>query len=210
MTSPLNHSAGVGQVDGLKLFEQYSSGEQSPGSVNPVGWDFGSVSDAQALDYALGELMPGSTLAATLTWYRHVGWTDNNANQRIDSADKLSNQRSGGESQSVGVARRIVDRAIRQLHRKPRAPVSGRSAGGDIHGARIPANYECGQRGVRPCLGGSSHSGTVRGASLPCRGVDWFAATIVTTWTRGGLNWSMSPENSGQSMELRTLPARSA
>lgn len=84
---PLNDSAGVGQVDGLKLFQQYSPGEKPPGPVEPIGWDLGSISNADTTDYILGELLPGSSLTATLAWYRHVGWTDNNGNQRIDSAD---------------------------------------------------------------------------------------------------------------------------
>jgi hypothetical protein len=88
VTSPLNASAGAGQVDGLQFATQYMSGQYAPGNVSAVGWDLDNVG-ASVLDYHLGQLATGSTLRTTLNWFRHVGWTDAGGNGIIDSADSF-------------------------------------------------------------------------------------------------------------------------
>ena len=89
VTSPLDSQSGAGQIDGLKLYDQYSPGEMSPGDVAATGWDLATVSGISSLVYHVGMLAAGSTLAATLTWNRKVGWTDN-GNGRLDSADSFA------------------------------------------------------------------------------------------------------------------------
>ncbi len=89
VTSPLDSQSGAGQVDGLKLYGQYSPGEMSPGDVAATGWDLATISGISSLVYHVGMLTAGSTFAATLTWNRKVGWTDN-GNSVIDSADSFS------------------------------------------------------------------------------------------------------------------------
>jgi hypothetical protein len=92
VTSPLNNSAGAGQIDGLALYEQYSPGEMSPGTVASTGWDLGTVTGtgtSSFVDYLLGSLVPGSDLIATLAWDRKVGWNDNGDNV-VNAPDSFS------------------------------------------------------------------------------------------------------------------------
>ncbi len=92
VTSPLNSSAGAGQIDGLALYEQYSPGEMSPGAVASTGWDLGTVTGTDTssfVDYLLGSLVPGSDLTATLAWDRKVGWNDNGDNV-VNAPDSFS------------------------------------------------------------------------------------------------------------------------
>ena len=86
---PLDSHSGAGQVDGLALAAQYLSGEKSPGVVDPIGWDLHSVGAGQFVDYEIDpNLLFGTTLSATLTWYRHVGRTDN-GNGLVDAGDSF-------------------------------------------------------------------------------------------------------------------------
>lgn len=71
--SPLNPETGAGRVDALAAAHQYRSGPQSPGMVEPTGWNSSTVSgegyEAYELDINPGE---ASRLTTTLTWLRHV------------------------------------------------------------------------------------------------------------------------------------------
>ena len=88
-----NHSV-AGQVDGNALATQYLAGEKTPGFVDPIGWDFNVISAVQAIDYVIDpNLILGSTLSATLTWYRHVGRTDN-GNGIVDANDTFFQQQT--------------------------------------------------------------------------------------------------------------------
>jgi subtilisin family serine protease len=86
VTSPLQASAGAGQVDGLQFAKEYIAGQHGPGNVPGAGWDLDNVGTTP-LDYHLGELLAGSSLSTTLDWMRHVGWSDLNHNGLIDSSD---------------------------------------------------------------------------------------------------------------------------
>jgi subtilisin family serine protease len=86
---PLDAHSGAGQIDGALLSTQYLAGEKTPGLVDPVGWDLYSIADDQFIDYVIDpKLNFGTTLSATLTWYRHVGRNDN-GNGIIDAADSF-------------------------------------------------------------------------------------------------------------------------
>ncbi len=77
-TQPLDSESGGGQIDGLALAQQHLAGEQSPGLVPDIGWDLGGVGHGNSVDYQINQpLAMGSTLSATLTWFRHVGRVDN-------------------------------------------------------------------------------------------------------------------------------------
>lgn len=89
VTSPLDTSAGAGQVNGLKLAQQYTAGRFGEGNVPAVGWDLNTVSDLSSIEYHLGQLEAGSTFTATLTWNRQVGWNDD-GNGILDSNDSFS------------------------------------------------------------------------------------------------------------------------
>jgi hypothetical protein len=94
---PLDTDSGAGQIDGLRLSQQYLAGEMSPGLVDPIGWDMNSLSTASFVDYSIDlRLMEGSKLTATLAWNRHVGRNDDgngivDANDFFYSLENLSN-----------------------------------------------------------------------------------------------------------------------
>jgi Subtilase family len=90
ITQPLDTDSGTGIVDGARLSTQYLAGELGPGPVGAVGWDLNSIANSQFIDYAINpSLILGSTLNATLSWYRHVGRTDN-GNGIIDAGDSFN------------------------------------------------------------------------------------------------------------------------
>ncbi|MEM7681329.1 MAG: S8 family serine peptidase [Planctomycetota bacterium] len=75
--APLDVHSGAGQADGLALFDQYAVGEQGPGAVETVGWDFGTLGQDTSTDYDIDRtLSAGEQIAVTLTWYRDVGRFD--------------------------------------------------------------------------------------------------------------------------------------
>jgi hypothetical protein len=87
---PLDPHSGTGQIDGAALAAQYLAGEMMPGLVEAVGWDKSSVGNSQFVDYVIdSNLIAGSSLAATLTWYRHVGRTDGGTIGMIDAGDNF-------------------------------------------------------------------------------------------------------------------------
>jgi subtilisin family serine protease len=89
-TQPLDSESGAGQIDGFALAQQYLAGEKSPGLVDPVGWDLHSIGNGGSVDYELSQsLLPGTTLNATLTWFRQVSRSDN-GNGVIDALDTFS------------------------------------------------------------------------------------------------------------------------
>jgi hypothetical protein len=89
VTQPLDLHSGAGQIDGQTLATQYLAGEMGPGLVDPIGWDLNSLSSGLFVDYVIDpQLVLGTSLTASLTWYRHVGRTDN-GNGIIDSGDSF-------------------------------------------------------------------------------------------------------------------------
>jgi hypothetical protein len=88
-TQPLDPHSGAGQLDGLALSTQYLAGEMAPGLVGAIGWDFNTIQLGQSIDYEIDpNLIYGSTLTATLAWYRHVGRSDN-GNTIVDAGDSF-------------------------------------------------------------------------------------------------------------------------
>jgi hypothetical protein len=88
-TQPLDPHSGTGQLDGLALSSQYLAGEMAPGLVGSVGWDLNTIQLGQSIEYEIDpNLIHGSTLTATLAWYRHVGRFDN-GNTIVDAGDSF-------------------------------------------------------------------------------------------------------------------------
>jgi hypothetical protein len=84
---PLDTHSGTGQINGLSLAEQYLAGEKTPGLVDPIGWDLHAVGNGEFIDYVVDPLLvSGSSLTATLTWYRHIGRIDD-GNEQVDAND---------------------------------------------------------------------------------------------------------------------------
>jgi MYXO-CTERM domain-containing protein len=92
-TRPLDDQSGAGQIDGAALAEQYLAGEMGPGLVESIGWDLSSIGGGQFIDYVIDpNLMYGSMLTTTLTWYRHVTRTDGGVLGVIDAGDTFTAQ----------------------------------------------------------------------------------------------------------------------
>jgi hypothetical protein len=86
----LDEQLGAGQVDGIRLFEQYSAGEQDAGTIDDMGWDIGSVTSGDSVEYEFTESLQGGTsFTATLTWFRDVDYVDD-GNGIIDSLDQFN------------------------------------------------------------------------------------------------------------------------
>lgn len=89
ITQPLDTDSGAGQIDGVRLAEQYLIGEQEAGSVMVTGWDLAEIAGNSSLDYDLQmPLVAGTDLTATLTWFRNVDRTDRGA-VGVDAADSF-------------------------------------------------------------------------------------------------------------------------
>jgi hypothetical protein len=89
ITRPLDSDSGAGQIDGQKLYYQYSAGEHEAGTVPAVGWDLNTIVGETSVDYALGSpLKIGTTLTGTLAWNRHVNRADN-GNGILDGGDQF-------------------------------------------------------------------------------------------------------------------------
>ena len=89
VTQPLDVHSGAGQIDGQTLATQYLAGEMGPGLIDPIGWDLNSLGAGQFVDYVIDpQMVLGSSLTATLTWYRHVSRADN-GNNIIDAGDSF-------------------------------------------------------------------------------------------------------------------------
>ncbi len=90
VTSPLDTDSGAGQINGLRLYDQYSAGQQAPGTVNLVGWDLHTIVGVSSLIYTINTpLTTGSLLDVTLDWFRHVTWTDTNGDSIANGADSF-------------------------------------------------------------------------------------------------------------------------
>ncbi len=74
---PLDTHSGAGQIDGAALAVQYLAGAMAPGLVGSIGWDENSLGNGQYIDYTIdANLIAGTSLTATLTWFRHVDRID--------------------------------------------------------------------------------------------------------------------------------------
>jgi hypothetical protein len=90
VTSPLDVDQGTGQVDGARLFTQYTAGQQGPGTVGVVGWDLHTIFGISPVDYTItAPQLAGSTVDVTLDWFRHVSRTDD-GNGMVDSLDTFT------------------------------------------------------------------------------------------------------------------------
>lgn len=75
-TQSLDYQFGTGRMNLDRAFDQFLLGttdateSQRWVSVEPTGWDFGTVTSAASEDYRIEGLIPaGATLTATLTWF---------------------------------------------------------------------------------------------------------------------------------------------
>ncbi len=71
---PLNAELGTGHLNAFRAYEQLAGGQWMPGTVGPIGWNYGSLSETgSAEDYIFEQpLRGGSYISATLSWERMV------------------------------------------------------------------------------------------------------------------------------------------
>jgi hypothetical protein len=87
-TRGVDNRVGAGRLNLDRAFDQFLGGTTDLagtnhgvlGTVNPIGWDFGEIVQGAANDYLInGTIAAGTTLTATLNWFRDratVGFTD--------------------------------------------------------------------------------------------------------------------------------------
>jgi len=89
-TSPLDSNQGTGQVDGVRLYQQYSVGQHGPGTIGTIGWDLHTVSGMAPVDYIIGSPQAaGNLLDVTLDWFRNVTRMDD-GDGVIDNLDSFT------------------------------------------------------------------------------------------------------------------------
>jgi hypothetical protein len=94
---PLDTQLGVGQLNVRRAAIQLQAGEQKPGPVQYIGWDYNTVASATSVSqaYALPAMTGGQWISATLTWDRQVNLNDSQvANGKFD-AETYIHLRSG-------------------------------------------------------------------------------------------------------------------
>ncbi len=68
---PLDRLQGAGALDARGAMTQLDAGRQRPGSVEPLGWDSGIITEDDTYYYVFESSDPNAMLTATLTWNRH-------------------------------------------------------------------------------------------------------------------------------------------
>jgi hypothetical protein len=88
---PLDSQLGVGQLNVRRAAIQLEAGEQKPGPVNYIGWDYNTVASvtiggSTSQTYALPTMTGGQWISATLTWDRQINLNDSLvANGKFDA-----------------------------------------------------------------------------------------------------------------------------
>jgi hypothetical protein len=91
-THPLDNELGTGQLNALRAFRQFESGEWGPGTVPPIGWDYGQTTGAGDVQrYVLDTpLLGDSYVSVTLAWDRLVNLNDTNGNGLYDIGESFT------------------------------------------------------------------------------------------------------------------------
>ncbi len=91
-TAPLDPDFGAGAMNLESAFYQYDAGEQETGTVDPIGWDHGTLQGMIANTYEIGASVPsGMDLSATLVWNRDVSTDVEDIEDAVYSAAALEN-----------------------------------------------------------------------------------------------------------------------
>ncbi|MCH7753056.1 MAG: S8 family serine peptidase, partial [Planctomycetes bacterium] len=91
-TAPLDPAFGAGALNLESAFFQYDAGEQETGTVDPMGWDHGTIQGTIANTYEIGVNVPGGVdLLATLVWNREVSTDVEDIEDAIYTAAALEN-----------------------------------------------------------------------------------------------------------------------
>jgi len=105
----LDATLGTGQMNVVKSLINYAAGEQGPGVVNPIGWDFETAPSGKPLpvvfdyDFTIGAAGSGGPFQATLTWNSAVSITANPGPN--DANNKSTWQAGGGATPSTSFTR---------------------------------------------------------------------------------------------------------
>ena len=91
-STPLDLNLGAGAMNLESAFFQYDAGEQETGTVDPIGWDHGTIQGTIANTYEIGVNVPGGVdLLATLVWNRDVTTDVEDIEDAIYTAAALEN-----------------------------------------------------------------------------------------------------------------------
>ncbi len=87
---PFSLRMGAGQLNASRALQQLQAGQQHPGKVEALGWDFNFVNQAQYKEYLFTDrLRADSFVSVTLTWDRLVVLNDKNDNRKYDIGESF-------------------------------------------------------------------------------------------------------------------------
>jgi Subtilase family len=88
---PLDYQMGTGQLNALRAYQQFSTGQWSPSTpVAPTAWDYNKITPKAYQDYVLAApLRAGSFVSATLAWNRLVELNDQNGDGEYAVGEKF-------------------------------------------------------------------------------------------------------------------------
>ncbi|MDX1977565.1 MAG: S8 family serine peptidase [Pseudanabaenaceae cyanobacterium bins.68] len=87
---PLCDFLGAGQLNTRRALQQFAAGQQSPGVVRALGWNYGAIQPRQVHDYYFDRpLVGGSLVVATLSWQRRVVLKDSNGDRAFNQGESF-------------------------------------------------------------------------------------------------------------------------
>jgi subtilisin family serine protease len=96
---PLDDGLGAGQLDAMKAMTLYLNGEENPSNVtgetvDHIAWDIDTLAPGdESKAYTLTKRLPANSwITATLTWDRHVIWTDTDTDNVVELTDTFAYQ----------------------------------------------------------------------------------------------------------------------
>ncbi len=129
VTSPLDTNSGAGEVDGLRLYQQYSAGQQPPGLVNTIGWDTHNIVGVATQVYTVSNSIAASSeMDATLVWFRHVSRTDD-GDGIIDAEDSFAPEILNNLSLTVMINGSPVAESVSTIDNVQHLHLSGLNSG---------------------------------------------------------------------------------
>ena len=117
----LDYGVGAGRLNLSQAFAQYTTGTANvPGSgggtVEPIGWDSGEVTEGSPVDFAIGApLQAGTTLTATLNWFLDNSFAPF-GDQSLDNLDLEVWRTSGGAADALVARSAGIYNNVEHLH----------------------------------------------------------------------------------------------
>lgn len=87
---PLCTGLGAGQLNAKRSVQQFAAGQQAPGRVGALGWNYGTIQPRQFHEYYFDRpLVGGGLVVATLVWQRRVILTNANGDRDFSQGESF-------------------------------------------------------------------------------------------------------------------------